>query len=50
MCTGTYYNNAVPIVCHPSSMHITQKHASQIDLQLEKQGYRLAIWLNTIFG
>ncbi|KAI0801933.1 nuclease Le1 [Irpex lacteus] len=32
-CTGTYYTSAVPV----------------IDLQLAKQGYRLAAWLNTIF-
>ncbi|KAI0345867.1 nuclease Le1 [Trametopsis cervina] len=32
-CTGTYYSKAVPV----------------IDLQLAKQGYRLAAWLNTIF-
>ncbi|KAI0086448.1 nuclease Le1 [Irpex rosettiformis] len=32
-CTGTYYSNAVPV----------------IELQLAKQGYRLAAWLNTIF-
>ncbi|KAH9938793.1 nuclease Le1 [Epithele typhae] len=33
LCTGTYYNKAVPV----------------IDLQLAKQGYRLAAWLNVIF-
>lgn len=32
-CTGTYYSNAIPV----------------IDLQLAKQGYRLAAWLNVIF-
>ncbi|EKM49558.1 uncharacterized protein PHACADRAFT_131239 [Phanerochaete carnosa HHB-10118-sp] len=32
-CTGTYYTNAIPV----------------IDLQLAKQGYRLAAWLNVIF-
>jgi hypothetical protein len=35
---------------HLSSMHITQKHVSQVDLQIVKRGYQLAIWLNTIFG
>jgi len=34
LCTGTYFNNAIPV----------------IDLQIAKQGYRMAIWLNTIFG
>ncbi|THH01916.1 hypothetical protein EW026_g874 [Hermanssonia centrifuga] len=32
-CTGTYYTKAIPV----------------IDLQLAKQGYRLAAWLNVIF-
>ncbi|KAH8985809.1 nuclease Le1 [Lactarius akahatsu] len=34
LCTGTYFTNAIPV----------------IDLQIAKQGYRLAVWLNTIFG
>ncbi|KAN0135450.1 S1/P1 nuclease [Lactarius tabidus] len=34
LCTGTYFNNAIPV----------------IDLQIAKQGYRMATWLNTIFG
>ncbi|KAF8267942.1 S1/P1 nuclease [Lactarius quietus] len=34
LCTGTYFNNTIPV----------------IDLQIAKQGYRMAIWLNTIFG
>lgn len=34
LCKGTYFTNAIPV----------------IDLQIAKQGYRLAIWLNTIFG
>ncbi|OSD02324.1 nuclease Le1 [Trametes coccinea BRFM310] len=33
LCTSEYYTNAVPV----------------IDLQLAKQGYRLAAWLNVIF-
>ncbi|THH14804.1 hypothetical protein EW146_g5583 [Bondarzewia mesenterica] len=33
LCTSSYYTMAIPI----------------IDLQIAKQGYRLAIWLNTIF-
>ena len=33
LCAGTYYTHAVPA----------------IDLQLAKQGYRLAAWLNVIF-
>ncbi|PIL32497.1 hypothetical protein GSI_05200 [Ganoderma sinense ZZ0214-1] len=33
LCTSSYYTNAVPV----------------IDLQLAKQGYRLAAWLNVIF-
>jgi hypothetical protein len=33
LCTSSYYTNAVPI----------------IDLQIAKQGYRLAAWLNVIF-
>ncbi|KZT22670.1 nuclease Le1 [Neolentinus lepideus HHB14362 ss-1] len=33
LCTGSYYKSAVPV----------------IDLQLAKQGYRLAAWLNVIF-
>ncbi|RPD53596.1 nuclease Le1 [Lentinus tigrinus ALCF2SS1-7] len=33
LCTGTYYTKAVPV----------------IDLQIAKQGYRLAAWLNVIF-
>jgi len=33
LCTGTYFNNAVPV----------------IDLQLAKQGFRLAAWLNVLF-
>ncbi|EMD31557.1 hypothetical protein CERSUDRAFT_109302 [Gelatoporia subvermispora B] len=33
LCTSSYYSNAVPV----------------IDLQLAKQGYRLAAWLNVIF-
>ncbi|KAI9065690.1 nuclease Le1 [Trametes sanguinea] len=33
LCTSDYYTNAVPV----------------IDLQLAKQGYRLAAWLNVIF-
>ncbi|KAL4244455.1 nuclease type I family protein [Abortiporus biennis] len=33
LCTGSYYNAAVPV----------------IDLQIAKQGYRLAAWLNVIF-
>ncbi|THH00824.1 hypothetical protein EW026_g1772 [Hermanssonia centrifuga] len=32
-CTGTYYSKAIPV----------------IDLQLAKQGYRLAAWLNVLF-
>ncbi|KAI0702273.1 nuclease Le1 [Cytidiella melzeri] len=32
-CTGTYYANAIPV----------------IDLQIAKQGYRLAAWLNVLF-
>lgn len=31
--------------CRLSLMHIAYKHASQIGLQLAKQRYRLAIWL-----
>ncbi|KAH9009011.1 nuclease Le1 [Lactarius deliciosus] len=34
LCTGTYFTNAIPV----------------IDLQIAKQGYRLAVWPNTIFG
>ncbi|KAI9457089.1 nuclease Le1 [Lactarius psammicola] len=34
LCTGTYFTNAIPV----------------IDLQIAKQGFRLATWLNTIFG
>lgn len=34
LCTSSYYTKAIPI----------------IDLQIAKQGYRLATWLNTIFG
>jgi len=34
LCTGTYYANALPV----------------IELQVAKQGYRMAAWLNTIFG
>ena len=33
LCTSDYFGNAVPV----------------IDLQLAKQGYRLAAWLNVIF-
>jgi len=33
LCVGTYFNNAIPI----------------IDLQLAKQGFRLAAWLNVLF-
>ncbi|TCD69568.1 hypothetical protein EIP91_006990 [Steccherinum ochraceum] len=33
LCTGTYFNNAIPV----------------IDLQLAKQGFRLAAWLNVLF-
>ena len=33
LCTGTYYTKAVTV----------------IDLQLAKQGYRLAAWLNVLF-
>ncbi len=33
LCTSSYYTAAVPV----------------IDLQLAKQGYRLAAWLNVIF-
>ena len=33
LCTSDYFDNAVPV----------------IDLQLAKQGYRLAAWLNVIF-
>ncbi|KAM5542535.1 hypothetical protein V8D89_003994 [Ganoderma adspersum] len=33
LCSGTYFNNAVPV----------------IDLQLAKQGFRLAAWLNVLF-
>ncbi|KAK7692094.1 hypothetical protein QCA50_005500 [Cerrena zonata] len=33
LCTGTYFNNAVPV----------------IDLQIAKQGFRLAAWLNVLF-
>ncbi|KAJ3576285.1 hypothetical protein NP233_g521 [Leucocoprinus birnbaumii] len=33
LCTSTYYNNAVPV----------------IELQIAKQGYRLAAWLNVLF-
>ncbi|KAH9160634.1 nuclease Le1 [Lactarius sanguifluus] len=34
LCTGTYFTNAIPV----------------IDLQIAKQGCRLAVWPNTIFG
>lgn len=34
LCTGTYFTNAIPV----------------IDLQIAKQGFRMATWLNTIFG
>jgi len=33
LCTGTYFANAIPI----------------IDMQIAKQGFRLAAWLNVIF-
>ncbi|KAI0808380.1 nuclease Le1 [Fomes fomentarius] len=33
LCSGTYFNNAIPV----------------IDLQLAKQGFRLAAWLNVLF-
>jgi len=33
LCTGTYFKNAIPV----------------IDMQVAKQGYRLAAWLNVIF-
>jgi len=32
------------------STHFTYTRMSQIDQQIAKQGYRMAIWLNTIFG
>ena len=52
LCTGTYYNNAVPVVrlIEIGYLGFILMYASQIDEQLAKQGYRLAIWLNTIFG
>ena len=52
MCTSSYYTKAVPVVCsfplsacglYPLTV------LAQIDLQLAKQGYRLAAWLNVIF-
>ncbi|CAL1710896.1 unnamed protein product [Somion occarium] len=33
LCTGAYFNNAIPV----------------IDLQIAKQGFRLAAWLNILF-
>ena len=64
-CTGTYYTNAVPVVRYhfapvmsvecilTDMMHdalcIPRYDQWQIDLQLAKQGYRLAAWLNVIF-
>nr|VWO97856.1 Uncharacterized protein [Ganoderma boninense] len=40
LCTSSYFTNAVPV---------SIIHGWQIDLQLAKQGYRLAAWLNVIF-
>ena len=31
------------------SVHLIYARASQIDLQIAKQGYRMANWFNTIF-
>ena len=55
LCTGAYYANALPVVRFPfpssQCRRISLKtRISQIELQVAKQGYRMAAWLNTIFG
>jgi hypothetical protein len=52
LCKGTYYTKAVTIVRILGLMIWSDIHSdlhSQIDLQIAKQGYRLAAWLNMIF-
>ena len=54
LCSGTYFDNAIPVVrltCAPSLAPAdrTANGGAQIDLQLAKQGFRLAAWLNVLF-
>lgn len=51
LCTGTYFNNAVPVVSTASRTKASSTDSGllQIDLQIAKQGFRLAAWLNVLF-
>ena len=54
LCSGTYFNNAIPVVRLANSflnlfMYLLTGRRAQIDLQLAKQGFRLAAWLNVLF-
>ena len=56
LCSGTYFDNAVPVVrlansfpCRWLADMSCPGGGGQIDLQLAKQGFRLAAWLNILF-
>ncbi|PBL01475.1 nuclease Le1 [Armillaria gallica] len=42
LCSTSYYDDAIPLASHASDFY-------QIELQLAKQGFRLAAWLNVLF-
>lgn len=51
LCTGTYFTDAIPVVCIACVIfsHGINLGTAQVDLQIAKQGFRLAAWLNVLF-
>ena len=52
LCTGSYIETAMPIVSRlvrASPPRPTNLYTIQIDMQIAKQGRRLAAWLDTVF-